>query len=171
MKTISFCLLFFFQVFTSYAYSENKIYYLDMNYIINNSSPGKTILKKIDEFKIKQTNYLKKKENLIKTKQNELNTQKNILSNDEINLRVKNLENDIKKFNIERKDLINDFEIKKKEELDKFVTRISKILEDFMKENSIEYILNQSSVLIANSKYNLNDKILILVNERIKIDD
>ena len=40
-----------------------------------------------------------------------------------------------------------------------------------MKENSIEYILNQSSVLIANSKYNLNDKILNLVNERIKIDD
>ncbi len=142
-----------------------------MNYIINNSSPGKLILEKIDNYKNKQSNYLKKKENRIKEMQNELNTQKNILSDEEIKQRVNVLENDIKKFNLERKDLINDFETKKKEELDKLVIKISRILEVFMKENSIEYIFNQSSVLIANSKYNLNDKILNLVNEKIKIND
>tara|TARA_B100000575_G_C23116566_1_gene645539 strand:- start:972 stop:1487 length:516 start_codon:yes stop_codon:yes gene_type:complete len=171
MKKNFYFLIIFFQFYTTYASCENKIYYLDMNYIINKSIPGKSILKKIEDFKIQQTNYLKKKEDLIKVKQNELNTQKNILSEEEINQRVNNLDNDIKKFNIERKDLINDFEIKKKEELDKLVTKISKILEVFMKENSIEYIFNQSNILIASSKFNLNEKILNLVNEKIKVND
>ena len=34
-------------------------------------------------------------------------------------------------------------------------------------EDSIDFILNQSSVLISKSKYNLNDKIINLLNDKL----
>ena len=44
----------------------------------------------------------------------EFNSQKNILSQDEIKTRIKNIEDEVQKFNSERKNLINEYEIKKK---------------------------------------------------------
>ena len=68
----------------------------------------------IDEFKNQSMEDLKKKEELIKKKQNEFNSQKNILSQDEIKTRIKNIEDEVQKFNSERKSIINEYEIKKK---------------------------------------------------------
>ena len=114
MKLKYLFLLLIIQLFITTANAENKIYYLDMNYIINNSDAGKKILKKIDDFKNKSMEDLKKKEETIKIKQNELNSQKNILSQDEIETRINKIEEDVKKFNLERKKIINEFEMKKK---------------------------------------------------------
>ena len=138
-----------------------------MNFIINNSDAGKVILKKIDEFKNQSMEDLKKKEELIKKKQNEFNSQKNILSQDEIQTRIKKLEEEVKIFNTERKNLINDYEIKKKEDIEELMKKISPLLEEYMDQNSIDFILNQSSVLISKSKYNLNEKTINLLNEKL----
>ena len=138
-----------------------------MNYIINNSDAGKKILKKIDDFKNKSMEDLKKKEETIKIKQNELNSQKNILSQDEIETRINKIEEDVKKFNLERKKIINEFEMKKKNDIAQLMKKISPLLEKYMDENSIDFILNQSSVLISKSKYNLNEKIINLLNQKI----
>ena len=45
--------------------------------------------------------------------------------------------------------------------------KISPLLEEYMEQNSIDFILNQSSVLISKSKYNLNEKIINLLNEKL----
>ncbi len=167
MKLKYLFLLILFQLFIITANAENKIYYLDMNFIINNSDAGKVILKKIDEFKNKSMEDLKKKEELIKRKQNEFNSQKNILSQDEITTRIKNIEDEVQKFNSERKNLINEYEIKKKKDIEELMKKISPLLEEYMDQNSIDFILNQSSVLISKSKYNLNEKIINLLNEKL----
>ena len=138
-----------------------------MNFIINNSDAGKVILKKIDEFKNQSMEDLKKKEELIKKKQNEFNSQKNILSQDEIKTRIKNIEDEVQKFNSERKSIINEYEIKKKKDIEELMKKISPLLEEYMEQNSIDFILNQSSVLISKSKYNLNEKIINLLNEKL----
>ena len=156
-----------FQFFNFSANAENKIYYLDMNYIINNSNAGKLILEQIEEFKKKSMKDLKNKEDLIKTKQNKLNSQQNILSQEEIATRIKSLEEEVKKFNIERKNLINEYELKKKNDMAQLIKKISPLLEEYMNQNSIDYIFNQSSVLISKSKYNLNEKIINLLNQKL----
>ncbi len=167
MRLKNLFLLVVIQFFITSANAENKIYYLDMNFIINNSKAGKIILSKIEEFRNKSMEDLKKKEELIKTKQNELNSQKNILSEDEIKTRIKKLEEEVKKFNTERKNLINEYEIKKKNDIEKLMNKISPLLEEYMDQNSIDFILNQSSVLISKSKYNLNEKIINLLNQKL----
>ena len=167
MKLKYLFILILIQFFVTSVNAENKIYYLDMNFIINNSDAGKLILTKIEEYKNKSMDDLKKKEELIKTKQNEFNSQKNILSQDEIKTRIKKLEEEVKIFNTERKNLINQYEIKKKNDIEELMKKISPLLEEYMDQNSIDFILNQSSVLISKSKYNLNEKIINLLNEKL----
>ena len=72
MKFKYLILLILFQLFITTANAENKIYYLDMNFIINNSDAGKVILKKIDEFKNQSMEDLKKEtqEELNKSEEN-----------------------------------------------------------------------------------------------------
>ncbi len=167
MKLKYLFILILIQFFVTSVNAENKIYYLDMNFIINNSDAGKLILTKIEEYKNKSMDDLKKKEELIKTKQNEFNSQKNILSQDEIKTRIKKLEEEVKIFNTERKNLINQYEIKKKNDIEELMKKISPLLEEYMDQNSIDFILNQSSVLISKSKYNLNEKIINLLNQKL----
>ena len=57
----------FILFYTNIALSNNNIYYLDIDYLMNNSLAGKSIIKKLDEKtkfnkkKLKTTNYLEVK--------------------------------------------------------------------------------------------------------------
>ena len=57
--------------------------------------------------------------------------------------------------------------MKKKGDIEELMKKISPLLEEYMDQNSIDFILNQSSVLISKSKYNLNEKIINLLNEKL----
>ena len=171
MKENFILFIIIFQFIFSNVKAENKLYYIDMNYIINNSNAGKVVLKNIQETEINLSNYIKKNEKTILRKQNELNNQKNILSNEEIEAKVKVLENEIKEFNKDRKNKIEELETERKNDLDELINKISPILKDYMKTNNIDYIFKQSSILMANSRLNVTEDILKLVNEKIKNND
>ena len=161
-------LFFFLLINISSSYSDDKVSFLNINYIIKNSIAGKSIIKKIDLIKDEGVKKLKEREKSIKAKDEKIKAQSNILTKDEINLKIKELKEEVKKFNIDRENLINQYESKKKKDLDNLLTKISPILKNYMKENSIGIILNQKNIFIANSEYNITQNILKLVDESIK---
>tara|TARA_B110000003_G_scaffold275004_1_gene316396 strand:+ start:5979 stop:6449 length:471 start_codon:yes stop_codon:yes gene_type:complete len=152
----------------SFSQAEDKISYLDMNYIIYNSIAGKNIINNIELLQNKSVTKLKEREKAIKIKDNEIQSQKNILTKDELTLRIKILKDEIKQFNIDRENLIKEHETKKKINLEKLIQTISPYLEEYMKNNSIGIIINNNSLVIANSKYNITNDILDIVNKNIK---
>ena len=87
---------------------------MNINYIIKNSIAGKSIIKKIDLIKDEGVKKLKEREKSIKAKDEKIKAQSNILTKDEINLKIKELKEEVKKFNIDRENLINQYESKKK---------------------------------------------------------
>ena len=58
----------FFWFITSNAYGNEKVVYLDVNYLINKSKPAISIIKKIDKIRNKETKDLKNAEEKIKKK-------------------------------------------------------------------------------------------------------
>ena len=94
-------LIFFILLFyNNISFAENKIVYLDVQFVIDNSELGKFYKKKIKKIKDKNKTELKKDETIIKKKENEIKNQKNILSKEEINNRVKDLNELLKKYQI-----------------------------------------------------------------------
>ena len=83
VKTFFKYLLLFTLFHTNSAMSNNDIYYVDIDFIMNNSLAGKSIVKKLDQTKnSNQKKFLNIEKNL-KKEENKLISKKNILSKKE----------------------------------------------------------------------------------------
>ena len=86
-------------------FAEDKIVYLDVQFIIDNSKLGLSYKNKIKEAQNKNRIDLSIKEKIIKERELEIKNQKNILKKDEINKKVNKLNELLKEYQILRNDL------------------------------------------------------------------
>ena len=167
MKNTLLAIFFILLTFHSVK-AEEKTVFLDLNYVLSNSVKGKKILNDLDKINKKNLEYLKKKESTFKKEENEIRKKKNIISEDEFTKIVKEFNKKFSDFNQEKKKLSDEFLDKRKAKLDEFFKSLDLILKDYMKNNSIEIILNKKDIIIANSNNDITKNILDLANKKIK---
>ena len=80
---------------TSPALSQEKIVYLDLDFIFANSIKGKNIQNELKNIDLGNINILKEKENKLKFEENEILSQKNILSDETYAEKVNNFKKKI----------------------------------------------------------------------------
>ncbi len=164
--------LFFFYIFiflSSNGYSdEKKIVYLNLEYIFQNSKPGKLILEDLNTIKKVNIEKFKLKENELRNTEQDLIKKKNILSNEEFNSKARALNEEMKEYNEMRENALSEFEENKKKKLNEFLAKITPLIENFVKENSINIVLNQKNLFIASKNFDITDQIVQIVNENIK---
>ena len=159
-------IIFFSSV--SFASSNDKIVYLDIDYILNNSIPGKSILSQLDTLNKNNIAELKKDELQIIEDEKALTKKKNIISEEEFKNEILKIEKKIKIFKDKKENLVQKFNKKRKDQISKFLNLINPLLEDFMKDNSVGLILDKKNIFISKSNYDITMKILEIVNENIK---
>ena len=159
---ISFILVFFI-IFNVSA--EDKIAFIDLNYIYANSKIGKKIIK---ETQAKQKNLNKEFQDFQKKLDKEkekLLAQKNVLSEEEFKKKLKDLETNLQNYNQiiakKNKDLL-EFQKKNKNE---FANTLKSTLEIYSKDNSISIILRKENLLIGKSNLDVTKDILDLFNK------
>ena len=94
MKIIILIILFLFN--SNIVNSNNNIVYLDIQFIIDKSDLGLFYKKKIKKLQDEINKDVKKREKIIKDKETDIKNKKNILSNDELNKILNDLEKTIK---------------------------------------------------------------------------
>ena len=77
-----FLIFFFFS--TTIVNSSEKIVYINIDYVLNNSNLGKSIYKELEIIKNKNIKNLTEKENIIKQKKNKINKTKNITTKEKL---------------------------------------------------------------------------------------
>ena len=149
----------------SNLFANEKIAFIDLNFVYSNSKIGKKMIKEIEnkkkeinkDFKDFQSKLNKEKEKII--------AQKNVLSEDEYKKKIISLEDDLKKYNeiISKKnrDLI-DYQKKSKNE---FVNKLQSTLQKYATENSISMILRKEQILIGSNQLDVTKDVLELVNK------
>ena len=159
-----FFLYFFFNINT--AHSNTSTVFIDIDFILNNSILGKQILLDLEKLNKKNIDNIKEKENTLKIKRDKINSQKNILSKEQIEKEIVLLNEEFKKYNIEKNNLLNDFKNQKKQKLDNFLKKINPLIHEYMKKNSIDIILDQRQIFIGNVNKDITEKILKIVNQK-----
>ena len=102
-------ILFLFIIFFNFGHStaDNKIAYIDIDYILNNSIVGKTITDHIQKIKEKKDKELESIEKQLSEKENDIAKQKNIIEKSDFEKKIENLKKEIneyrKKKNISKK--------------------------------------------------------------------
>ena len=131
-KKFSILIYLFFFLITSNAYSNEKVVYLDVDFIINKSKPAISIIKKIDKIRNKETKNLQNAEEKIKKKNDELKKTKNLISKDEFNDKVSKFRDELKQFEAKKIETINEINKKRQQELNKFLSLINPLIKDFL---------------------------------------
>ena len=74
----------------------------------------------------------------------------------------------MQKYNKSREKAFLEFDENKKKKLNDFLVKITPLIENYVKENSISIVLNQKNLFIASKKFDITDQIIQIVNENIK---
>ena len=162
-KILLFFLLFSF--FSLNVYSDDKIFYLDVDKILNESKKGKKIIKELDKINNDNITQFKLQEDELKKIEQNITNVKNIISKDDLNSKIDELKKKISTYNLDKRKKIKDFENKKNQELKNFLIQVTPIIESYMEANSINIILEKKNIFIANSKYDITIEIIKLIDK------
>mgnify|MGYP000946509630 FL=1 len=160
-------LLIFFLTQYSIAYSKN-IVFLDFEFAITNSNIGKKTLDNLEKINSEENEKLKIIEQSLNKKNEEINNLKNIVSKEEIEKKINEFQEEIKKFNIEKNKVQKKFIANKNKQLDELLKKINPLIIEYMSDNSIELILSKKSVYLGKTELDITENILKIINENFK---
>ena len=148
--------------------ANNNIVFVDMDRVISISKPGVNVLKQLTDLKDKNLKYFEKKEKTLKVKENKIINQKNILSPTDFEIKVNELKSEIKKYNDERNNIINNYNKIKIDNTKKLIDLINPILTNYSNDQSIDMILQKKNLIVGKNELDITEKIIALVNNDIK---
>ena len=165
-KKIFFNFLFLILISNASLSDENKVYFLDINFIINNSNIGKKLLNELNQ-KNKDLNLThSNKEKELENKKNEILSQQNILEKKDFEIKVTNHQKNVDKY-LKQKN--TDFEELRKIRMDKtneILGLINEILLNYSKQQNIDMIFNKESLIISNEKFDITNQIIDILNKK-----
>ena len=158
----------FFIIFSNInALASEKINFINIEYLFENSNFGKSITLNLKKAYSENSKILQSREKLLKDEENEIKKVQNIISEDEFNSRVSALKDKIKKFNKDKEVIITDFNKKKKLEFKNFFDKINPILLDYMASESIDIIFEKKNIFIGKSNHDITSNVLVLIDKKL----
>ena len=160
--------IFIFFLFSLSAYTSEKIVYLDVEKIMQESIAGKEIIAKLKKKRETTISMFQKKEKEIIEKEKKLISQKNVLNEEEFKKKIQDLRGDIAKYQKDRNKASNDITQTRIKASTALIKKLTPILEAYSKENSIKIIVQKKHIVMGSNEYDITKDILGLVNKKIK---
>ena len=151
---------------SSLVYSAENTVFIDIDYVLNNSTLGKLIYKDLENINKKNISQLEEKEKLIKEKKDEINKTKNVTSKEKLDQDILLFNKEVEKYRIEKDQLIKNFQQIKKTKLDDFMNKINPIIQKYMDENSIDIVLEKKQIFIGNVNKDISNDIIKLIEKK-----
>ena len=151
---------------TSFSIANDKIAFIDLNYILLESNEGKKLLAKLEIDNKKNLEFFQTEEEKLKKENENIEKLKNILSKEEFSNKINIFKNKVNTYNLKKSDTIKLFEETKNAELNIFFAKLNGIMNNFMQENSIQIILDKKNIVMANNKNDISKDILNLINKQ-----
>ena len=159
---------FFLIIFTlSYA-DEQKIVYLNVDKIMQQSIAGKSIKKQLENLYNKNLEKFKINDELLKNKEKKLIAQKNILSQEDFQKELTSLRKEIINFQKEQVKARDDINKLRIGATNKLISQLSPILQEYAKNNSVSLILQKKNIVMGKKEIEITDEILEITNKEIK---
>ena len=163
-----FIYIFVFFIIFIPSYASEKIVYLDVEKIMQESVAGKSIISQLKKKRENTVSKFKKKEKEIINKEKTLISQKNILNKDEFEKKIKDLRKDISIFQKERAKSANSIAQSRITGTKKLLKNLTPILEEYSKKNSIKIIVQKKNIVMGKKEDDITSDILNLINQKVK---
>ena len=164
-----FLIINIFLLFFTLSYAEEqKIVYLNVDKIMQQSIAGKSIKKQLENLYNKNLEKFKINDELLKNKEKKLIAQKNILSQEDFQKELSSLRKEIINFQKEQVKARDDINKLRIGATNKLILQLSPILQEYAKENSVSLILQKKNIVMGKKEIEITDEILEITNKEIK---
>ena len=163
-----FYIFIFLLLSINFLKADDRISYIDIDYILTNSISGKELLnalKKEEELKI---NKFKLNDDNFKNEEKKILAKKNLISEEELKKEMKILQVKFQKYKKEKIKEVDEFKIKRNKNILNFLNLINPIIEKYMADNSIYMLIDKKNVFIASKEYDITKSLIELIDNQIK---
>ena len=168
MKKIKILFLFLILIYPFNLMAENQVYFINLKKVLNESKAGSVAQEKLVKEFENQDKKFKNESNALKKQETELINQRKTLSADEYKKKVSSLRKKNVDFQNRRRNASSNFVKKKNNARNQLLKSLNPILQKYMDENGIMMIMNEKNVILANSKVDLTNIIIDLLNKELK---
>jgi len=162
-------ILFTFVLLNFYNLSfSSEIYFVDMKKILNESKAGKkaqTFLKKKFESENKK---FEKEGAALKKQETDLIAKRKLVSQEEYKKELNSLREKSASYQKRKRQASNEWVKKKNEARAKIIEALNPILQQYMNDNNIQTLIDKKNILLANSKLDLTEKILKILDKQVQ---
>ena len=161
-------LIFLLLILINFAQASDKIVFIDIDYILSNSNKGKHLINLLEKKNNENILKLTEKEKILKNKEKDIETKKNILSQEKINQEIDELKKQILNFRKEKDLIVEEFNSYKINQISQLMKEINPIITEYVKQNSIQMLIDKKNILIGKKEYDITNVILDLINKKLK---
>tara|TARA_B100000586_G_C19940925_1_gene355468 strand:+ start:119 stop:643 length:525 start_codon:yes stop_codon:yes gene_type:complete len=151
----------------TYASAEDKITYIDLKYVLNNSKAGKSAqdyLKKT--FNEKQKEFMKTEKEL-KKEEEDLISSKEKLSKDEYKKKSDGLRKKVANYQTDRRQALEKIGKQRIEAKQTLLSKLDPILKNYIKENNISLIIDKKNIVAGKQTVDITNVIVEKLNKEL----
>ena len=148
--------------------AEEKTAVIDLDLLVQNTNVGKKVLKNIKELNEINIKKLENKNKELRELENEIKNKKNVISKEDFNNEVKKFQQKAQIFAKEKNKTVKEFNDFRATEIEKLFKLFNPIISDYMKDNSINVLLDTKNTFMVNKVSNLTSDVIVIINNKIK---
>ena len=167
-KNLKYIFFFYILFYFNISISAEKIFFIDMDFIMNNSLAGKSIIKQLSVQKQKNIKTFKNIEKKLNDDETKIIEQKKIIDQNEYNKKIRIFKTHVSNYKKMRNDLNNELSNKKNDAQKNILEILTPILANYSKENSISLILPKQNIIIGKKEFDLTNVILKILDTEVK---
>ena len=168
MKFLQLIIFLFLVIFSAESNTNIPVKYIDLNRIVNESIVGKQIKDLIVNERKKFNKKHQDLEKKLEKNKNDILSKKNILSEEDFQKEVDKHQKNVNDYQLEKKQNLDKMNRKNLEYSRNFMIKIDKIVLEYSKNNSIDLLLKKDALIVSNSSLDITNEILTEVDNKIK---
>ena len=165
MKKVN--LIIFFLALYSFSYAEEKVVYLDVNYLLTESKVGIYVNSNLKKISDENNKVFKNFEAELKSDEEKLLTQQNILKKDDYEKKISELRNKFKLYQEKKNSKNKELNSIRNKAGNKILKSINEIMTEYSKKNSISLVITKQSIIIGKTELDVTNDILNLLNKKV----
>ena len=150
------------------VYGESKIAYVDLDFVLTNINLGKKIFEKLEKNEKLKRETFNNKEKKLKDEENKILASRNIISQEQLDINIKEFQNKLKDYRNYKSEELKKLNKIKNDEIVKLLNLINPLIQEYMKSNSINFLMDKKNIYIADKNYDLTNKLIEIINKKIK---
>ena len=152
---------------STYAYAEQKIVYIDMKIVLNQSKAGKEAQDFLQKsFKTNQKKFADLEEDL-KKEEKDLLAKKTILSKDDYQKKADGLRKKVIDYQSDRRSSLDKIAVQRANARKKLLEKIDPLLNAFIKENNISMVVDKKGIYGGSVDLDITKKIIEKLNKEL----